>query len=502
MTLDLNAAQLDRAAGVLLGMACGDALGAPYEFGPPLGADVRVRMAGGGSFGWSPGEWTDDTSMAIAIAEVSAQGRDLLSPQAQDLVAARWSDWAKSAKDVGHQTRSVLGAARQAAAHRGLDHPNAGDLARASETYHARTGRSGGNGSLMRTAPVALAFLDDEAGLVEAAQQLSALTHFDPEAGEACALWCLAIRHAVLHGKLDGLRLALDHLPTDRALVWSQRLDEAEARMPGDFERNGWVVEALQGAWSAITHSRNAAGGAAEHTSTSAEHLRTGLEAAVRGGRDADTVAAIAGGLLGGAYGASAVPAAWRRKLHGWPGLRARDLLSFGVMTARGGQPDVDGWPQAGRMDYSGYPGRFAMVQHPDDDGVWLGGVDALEHLPAGVNAVVSLCRLGAAEVPAQGAAVGDHVEVWLVDDSRPGKNSHLDFVLADAAATVDALRKEGKTVLLHCVQAQSRTPAVAGLYAARFKGRTLTEALADIQKVLPDADPNRGLRAALERLT
>jgi ADP-ribosyl-[dinitrogen reductase] hydrolase len=47
MTLDLNAAQLDRAAGVLLGMACGDALGAPYEFGPPLGADVRVRMAGG-----------------------------------------------------------------------------------------------------------------------------------------------------------------------------------------------------------------------------------------------------------------------------------------------------------------------------------------------------------------------------------------------------------------------------------------------------------------------
>ena len=76
MTLHLNAAQLDRAAGVLLGMACGDALGAPYEFGPPLGTDVPVIMAGGGSFGWSPGEWTDDTSMAIAIAEVSAEGRD------------------------------------------------------------------------------------------------------------------------------------------------------------------------------------------------------------------------------------------------------------------------------------------------------------------------------------------------------------------------------------------------------------------------------------------
>ncbi len=242
--------------------------------------------------------------------------------------------------------------------------------------------------------------------------------------------------------------------------------------------------------------------GAGAHTSTSAEHLRTGLEAAVRGGRDADTVAAIAGGLLGGAYGASAVPAAWRRTVHGWPGLRARNLVSFGVMTARGGQPDSAGWPRADRMDYSGYPGRFAMVQHPDDDGVWLGGVDALNHLPDGVIAVVSLCRLGAAEVPAEGVAGGDHVEIWLIDESRPDKNPHLDFVLADAAATVDALRNEGKTVLLHCVQAQSRTPAVAALYAGRVKGRKLTEALADIQKVLPDADPNRGLRAALERLT
>ena len=132
--------------------------------------------------------------------------------------------------------------------------------------------------------------------------------------------------------------------------------------MPADFERNGWVGEALQGAWSAVTHFRNAAGGPREHTSTSAEHLRSGLEAAVRGGCDADTVAAIAGGLLGGAYGASAVPAAWRRKLHGWPGLRARDLVSFGVMTARGGPSDADGWPQADRMDDTGGLGAAHMT--------------------------------------------------------------------------------------------------------------------------------------------
>ena len=69
------------------------------------------------------------------------------------------------------------------------------------------------------------------------------------------------------------------------------------------------------------------------------------------------------------------------------------------------------------------------------------------------------------------------------------------------AAATVAALRAEGKKVLLHCVQAQSRTPAVAALYGARLTDRTPTEALADITTVLPHAHPNAALQAALERL-
>jgi len=77
--------------------------------------------------------------------------------------------------------------------------------------------------------------------------------------------------------------------------------------------------------------------------------------------------------------------------------------------------------------------------------------------------------------------------------------NPHLDFVLTDAAAAVAALRAEGKTVLLHCVQAQSRTPAVAALFGARLTRLTPTDALADIVRVMPDANPNRGLRAALE---
>jgi len=352
----------------------------------------------------------------------------------------------------------------------------------------------------MRTAPVALAYLDDPARLVRAAMAISALTHRDPEAGEACALWCLAIRHAVLHGTFDGLRAALEHLPKDRGRVWAGRLDQAEASTPADFDRNGWVVQALQGAWSAITTTGTSEALAAERFP--AEHLRRALEAAVRGGRDTDTVAAIAGALLGARWGASAVPSTWRRILHGWPGLGARDLVRLGVLTARNGAPDTQGWPSRARVDYSAYNDTNALARHPHDDRVWLSGVGHLTELPDGVDAVVSLCRLGTGDVPASPVHAGDHVEVWLVDDTDPAKNPHLDFVLHDAASAVAALRAEGKTVLLHCVQAQSRTPTVAALYGATITGRSPVDCLADVLTVLPKANPNAAMRAALQRLT
>jgi len=68
----LSPAQRDRAAGVLVATAAGDALGAGYEFGPPLPTSTPVGMVGGGGFGWAPGEWTDDTSMAMVIARYAA----------------------------------------------------------------------------------------------------------------------------------------------------------------------------------------------------------------------------------------------------------------------------------------------------------------------------------------------------------------------------------------------------------------------------------------------
>src|SRR6185312_1640754 len=177
----LTTAQLDRAVGVLLGTAAGDALGAAYEFGPPRGPELEVAMVGGGSFGWEPGEWTDDTSMAIAIAGVAATGADLREEEALDALVRRWDEWSQEAKDVGIQTRSVLRAAHWLGV-------SARTAREASAALHKLSGRTAGNGSLMRTAPLALPYLDDEAALVEAARSVSELTHYDPDAGDACVL--------------------------------------------------------------------------------------------------------------------------------------------------------------------------------------------------------------------------------------------------------------------------------------------------------------------------
>jgi ADP-ribosylglycohydrolase len=100
--------------------------------------------------------------MAIAIAEVAANGADLRQEEALDAIVTRWHEWSHDATDVGVQTRSVLSRAGR--------HGISAQTARTeSAALHQHTGRTAGNGSLMRAAPVALAHLDDEAALVQSA---------------------------------------------------------------------------------------------------------------------------------------------------------------------------------------------------------------------------------------------------------------------------------------------------------------------------------------------
>lgn len=452
---------------MLLGQACGDALGVPYEFGPRLTEGDEPQMRGGGLGPYEPGEWSDDTQMAVCIAEVAATGAYLTSEDALDRIGQNFIAWCNSgATDIGVHTRALLTAA--------LNSP-AGSwrirLTDASRDLHRRTGRTAGNGALMRTSIVGLSALHDRRGTAAAARSIAKLTHYDPRAGDSCVLWSEAIRTAVHQGDTD-LRAGLDLIPEERRDQWARWIADAEQSPPWAFSPNGFTVTALQAAWSAIRTTP------VPTDAPPATHLQRALANAVRAGHDTDTVAAIAGGLLGAMWGVSAVPWPWRRAVHGWPGLRGRDLVRLTLMaTGKRGE-----WPDVEQESYHEPP--TPAVRHPHDDGVWLGTVNSTGH---NADAIVSLCRQGTAQVPAPGLAPEDHLEVWLVDDDNPAKNPHLEFVLADTAGAIAGLRAEGKRVLVHCVRAEQRTPSVALAYA-RLLSVPAEKARRDILDALPNA--------------
>ena len=479
--MHLTTAQLDRACGVAIGSAVGDALGAGYEFTRPA-PDLIAEMIGGGLGNFAPGQWTDDTDQAAAILRIAASGEDLRTPAALDAIAQAFRAWfAGSPPDVGIQTGAVFFHAGRTA--------NAAKMTAAARHVHETTGRSAGNGSLMRTGPVALAYLDDPAGLVEAAQAVSQLTHYQREAWEACAVWCLMIRHAVLTGELPTFADIAPWVPS--AEYWRAVLEEAESKPPSEFTENGWSVGALQAAWSAITHASQS--GEADGLTPFERTLHT----AIRIGHDTDTVAAIAGALVGGLVGMSAIPALWRRPLHGWPDLTGIELEALAFLAARHGETGSYGWPQVEHIDYAPLQyGLPACSPHPHDADVYLTSATVLDDLPAGVDAVVSLCLTGRQQVPS-GVEL---INFRLIDKADPAENPNLDYVLADAARTIAQLRAEGRRVVVQCVAAQSRTPAV-GIAYSMLRGVPLSEALPAVCNVLPAADPNPGFRRALQRL-
>ena len=472
----LTSAQVDRACGVLLASAAGDALGAGYEFGSAA-YDGTPTMIGGGLGGFAPGEWTDDTAQAVAIARVAATGADLRSPEALDAVAAGFAEWyAGGPADVGIQTSQVLSLAGASA--------TGSEMADAARRVHERSGRSAGNGSLMRTGPVAVAHLDDPVALVEAAKAVSALTHHDPMAGEGAALWCLMIRHAVLTGSFPTAADVVPLLGSGTTLDWAAVLAEAEDHPPSTFTQNAWVVGALQAAWSAIVHTP-------VPDVMPCRHLQHALATGIGIGHDTDTVAAIAGALLGARWGASAVPLEWASMLHGWGAPSGQELVELATLTS-GRSPGR--WPDVDRMDYTTYDHHRAFAPHPTVSGVWIGGAMALDDLPEAIGAVVSLCRVG------RGQVVGrEHVQVRLID-TDPADNPNVDWVIDDAARTVLRLRSEGRQVYLHCAAAQSRTPTVAAR-VAMLEGLSADDAVRVVVDALPAASPRPFFVEALRRL-
>jgi len=293
--------QDDRAAGVVISSAAGDALGAPHEFGPPLADSFPLKMTGGGAFNWGPGEWTDDTQTALAIlVPLARHEEDLVGSVAKNLI-----DWmASNPADVGNQTRAVLTRAIR----------EDRDLAEVTAEWAARNPDASGNGSLMRTGPVALVG-GDRTERAEVASALSALTHASEEAREACILWTDACARAINRPDngpmdwIDHVREGVELLAPERRGRWNLYLDETTG--PRDHRTNGYVVAALQDALAALATTPVPF----DHPHL---HLRLAIERAVRTGGDTDTVAAICGALAGAYWGASAVPVEWREALNGY----------------------------------------------------------------------------------------------------------------------------------------------------------------------------------------
>jgi ADP-ribosyl-[dinitrogen reductase] hydrolase len=260
----------------------GDALGTTLEFSRRGPHARHTAMTGGGPFGLAPGQWTDDTAMALALAEsLLARGRF----DAADVMEAFLGWWR-----FGHHSCTGvcfdIGATTEAA------------LARFERTRDPFAGftepRSAGNGSLMRVAPIALFTLGDAARASHLARLQSRLTHGAPEAVEACDLFVAVLRNAIHTGDKHAVLASRpwDGEPAIAALATGSWWGKVRSQI----RSTGYVVDTLEAALWAVSQTRS---------------FEDALVLAVNLGGDADTVGAVAGQLAGALYGLSGIPERW-----------------------------------------------------------------------------------------------------------------------------------------------------------------------------------------------
>jgi len=278
----------DRIAGCFVGLAVGDALGAPLEF--LSRGEVRKRYPAGlrdmiDSRLWRAGEYTDDTQMALLIAESLLEKNGF---QISDL-SQRFQVWATTAKDVGSQTRAVVNMAGY------LRDPGS-----CSAQYHAaHPNSSAGNGAVMRCAPVALFCLHSLDQLIEVSRASARVTHYDPRAQSSCVILNTCIQAAISRVVRDCRSEAIALLNETERSVW-HRLEEIDAYGEDDIMSSGYTVHTLEGAaWSFLT----------------TESYEEAVIRAANLGDDADTVAAVCGALAGAFYGYATIPPKWRDQL-------------------------------------------------------------------------------------------------------------------------------------------------------------------------------------------
>ena len=292
----------DRAAGVLLGLACGDALGRPVEFETPARILAQygevTEMLANGTWGKPAGTVTDDTDMALCLAR-SLVDREAFDP---DDVAERFVAWYDSEPfDVGNMTARALSRIRDG---------ESWDTAGQTVWEQSPEGSNAGNGSVMRAAPLAVAFAAADGRLVEASEASSQITHADPRCTVGCAVLNLTLAGLLTDDGDDGRKVlarALDRTSPPTALDEALRPVVAGYLDPDGLRSTGYVVDTLQTAlWYGL------------HADSPEEAL---VEVVNMGG-DADTVGAVTGAVAGARFGADALPERWLDELDGRDELR------------------------------------------------------------------------------------------------------------------------------------------------------------------------------------
>ncbi len=285
----------ERYRGCLLGLAVGDAIGTTVEFSRPGTFSPVTDMVGGGPFGLLPGQWTDDTSLALCLAESLAElGR--FDPVDQLSRYIRW--WREgylssngTCFDIGGTTRKALGR-----------------FERTGEPWCGPTDPgTAGNGSLMRLAPVPMFFATDPAAAIEKAGESSRTTHGAAAAIDACRYYAGLIVGALGGADKEEL-LSPGYAPVEgywRENTLVEEIAEVAAgsfkdKSPPAIQGTGYVVKSLEAALWCFYKSRDFA---------------RGCLLAVNLGDDADTTAAIYGQLAGAYYGVRDIPPDWLEKL-------------------------------------------------------------------------------------------------------------------------------------------------------------------------------------------
>jgi ADP-ribosylglycohydrolase len=284
-----------RYEGCLLGLAAGDALGTTVEFKAPGSFVPLTDMVGGGPFRLEKGQWTDDTSMALCLAESLIQCRGFDARDQMERYVRWWKEGHLSSTgrcfDIGN---TVYGALQR--------YMDTGEPFAGSTDPH-----TAGNGSLMRLAPVPLFFAADPEKAIAWSAESSKTTHGAITCLDACRYF-----GGLLVGALQGISkdelLSPRYSPVERLWERAPLCSEIDDIACSSFKRkdpptivgSGYVVESLEAALWAFNRSTN---------------FQEGCLLAVNLGDDADTTGAIFGQLAGAYYGVAGIPQAWRECL-------------------------------------------------------------------------------------------------------------------------------------------------------------------------------------------